>query len=134
MIRIVFSLVASIGLWASAHADAVDQATVDALAQSYTFGAAETVHQGCRITLQAAPVRSRDTRPVHLNSACRERFPVLRAVTRWRPTGGASVALFGGEPLHEIADFSPVQDGSGVYLRGGFEGDTNIYELRTPGS
>lgn len=103
--------------------NAVDQATIEALARSYSFGVAETQLGGCAVTLKANSA-------VELGANCRARFPVLRDVTSWTPTGGASIALFGGTPLREIADFAPVQDGTGVYLRGGFEGDRNLYELR----
>jgi hypothetical protein len=112
--------------------DAVEGAAVTTLAQTYTFGVAEMAPGSCLVTLTKAPVREvdeRTARPVKLNAAC-GKFASLAGVTHWVPTGGASVALFGGDPLREIADFSPVQDGSGVYLRGGFAGDARIYELR----
>jgi len=120
---------------ATAPAEAVDQAAVDAFAQTYTFGVPGGVPNECRVTLAATPIlRTPEhvTRPVQINAACRQNFRSLSAVTRWSPTGGASIALFGGEPVRELADFSPAQDGTGVYLRGGFQGDANIYELRAP--
>jgi hypothetical protein len=135
MIRASLLLASAIGISAFglSQAETVNQATIDALARSYSFGVVETAHDRCRVTLTATPARRASgraaTRPVSFNSACRK-FASLRGVTHWAPTGGASVALFGGDRLHEIADFSPVQDGTGVYLRGGFAGDARLYELR----
>lgn len=91
---------------------------------------------GCRVTLEAAQVRrvaGQTTRSVSFGSACGEQFAVLRAVRQWAWTGGGSIAFFGGDPTRELSDFSPVQDGTGVYLRGGFEGDAGVYELRKLG-
>jgi hypothetical protein len=107
----------------------VDQATVDALATTYTFGAVEAPLTGCIVTLEATPS---DLRSVTVNASCRDRFAFLRAVSRWEPTGGGSIRLLGGEPLRELSNFSPVQDATGVYLRGGFEGERSAYELRPP--
>jgi hypothetical protein len=134
MIRASLLFASVIGISASglSQAETVSQATLGALAQSYTFGVVENAPGSCRVTLASTPVRhalGRATRPVTLNSAC-QKFASLRGVARWSPTSGASIALFGGAPLHEIADFSPVQDATGVYLRGGFAGDAHIYELR----
>ena len=108
------------------------QATVDALAGRYNFGAAEAPLTRCAVRLGAKPVRGagRVGLPVTINAKCRWSFPALRLVSRWEPAGGASLHLLGGRPLHELSDFSPVQDGSGVYLRGGFAGDRKVYELR----
>jgi hypothetical protein len=58
---------------------------------------------------------------------CFEKYPALRGFTAWAPTGAGSVALFAGA---QRADFSPVQAGAGVYLRGGFSGDPKLYEMR----
>jgi hypothetical protein len=132
MTRISFLLAAVIGLSGAAMAD-VEQATVDALAGTYVFGASEMPGEGCRVTLKREPVLRKAQhvlRPALFNSACAKTFSSLHGVTHWAATGGASIALFGGDPLTETADFSPVQDATGVYLRGGFEGDSKIYELR----
>lgn len=112
---------------------APDQATIDGLANDYALAVAG-VPVRCTLSLKAkfaragAPLRL----PVSMSGSCRDRFPSLGRVSNWEPTGGGSIRLLGGTPLRELADFSPVQDGSGVYLRGGFAGDSTIYELRLP--
>lgn len=108
------------------------RAAVDALAGAYDFGVAEAPLRGCVVTLKGAPAQTKGRAglPVSLGASCRHRFPVLRNVLRWEPTGGGSVRLLGGKHLHELSDFSPVQDGSGVYMRGGFEGAARVYQLR----
>src|SRR5689334_22662560 len=129
---LLFTAAIGIAGFGFARAEDVNQATLDALAQRYAFNAIATPNAGCHVTLAASPVRHSSEhamRPVTFNSACRT-FASLRGITHWSPTGGASLALFGGKPLQEIADFSPVQDGTGVYLRGGFAGDARVYELR----
>ena len=105
---------------------------VDALTGAYDFGVAEAPLRGCVVTLKgpSAQTKRRAGMPVTINARCRHRYPILRSVSRWEPTGGGSVRLLGGKRLRELSDFSPVQDGSGVYLRGGFEGEANVYELR----
>ena len=110
----------------------VDAATVEVLAMTYTFGPVEVPLVGCVVTLKATPHRTagRFGYPVAINAACREHFSWLRTVSRWEPTGGGSLRLLGGAPFRELADFSPVQDGTGVYLHGGFAG--HLYELRPP--
>lgn len=113
----------------------VEQAAVGSIAGTYTFGAVEASLVGCRVTLEATPVgrgAGHTTRSVSFSAACGERFAALRAVRQWAWTGGGSIAFFGGDPARELSDFSPVQDGTGVYLRGGFEGDAGVYELRQP--
>jgi hypothetical protein len=112
----------------------VDQATLGALATRYTFASAGALPQGCIVTLSRGPAL---TKPrlgfaVTINAACRRHYPSLKAVARWEPTGGGSLRLLGGSPLHELSDFSPVQDASGVYLRGGFDGERTVYQLRPP--
>ena len=114
--------------------NAVDPATVEALATTYTFGVTDEPLLGCIVKLKPMQKRSKGKsgRPVEINEQCRDRFPALSQVTRWEPTGGGSIKLLGGKPYQELSDFSPVQDATGVYLRGGFEGDKAIYELRPP--
>jgi hypothetical protein len=121
---------------AAARSAPEDQAAVDLLARTYTFGEAEAPLMGCNVALDATAVdvAGRPARRVRVAPGCLKAFPSLGAVTHWAPTGGASIALLGGDPLSELADFSPVQDGTGVYLRGGIAGDKRIYELRTPGT
>ena len=52
----------------------------------------------------------------------------VRTIDSWAPaTPGAGVRLYHGR--EELGDFSPVQDGSGVYLRGGLS-DGAVYDLR----
>ncbi len=97
--------------------DAPGPDLLDALSGHYSFGFAEKKPQGCIVTLEASAGQA-----VRMGERCK-RYAVLHDITRWEPTGGASIRLMGGRPLHEIADFSPVQNGSGVYLRGGFSGD-----------
>ena len=126
MIRIAIAWIALTAAVVAAMAEPVDQATVDLLATTYTFGVAEAPQGRCTVTLNAAPTTS-----VTIGKHCRD-FAVLRDVTRWEPTGGASISLLGGTPLRELSNLSPVQDGTGVYLRGGFAGDKNVYELRPP--
>jgi hypothetical protein len=112
-----------------------EQAAVGSLVGTYTFGVAEASLVGCRVTLEATPVgqvAGQTTRSVSFSSACGENFASLRAVRQWTWTGGGSISFFGGDPTRELSDFSPVQDGTGVYLRGGFEGHTGVYELRQP--
>jgi hypothetical protein len=111
-----------------------EQAAVGSLVGTYTFGVAEASLVGCRVTLEATPVghaAGHTTRSVSFGSAC-ENFASLRAVRQWAWTGGGSISFFGGDPTRELSDFSPVQDVTGVYLRGGFEGDAGVYELRQP--
>ena len=87
------------------------------------------------LTLAATPVgrlAGQTTRSVSFSSACVEKFTSLRAVRQWAWTGGGSISFFGGDPIRQLSDFSPVQDGTGVYLRGGFEDDAGVYELRQP--
>ena len=112
-----------------------DRAAVDALTGAYDFGVAEAPPRGCVVTLKgpSAQTKRRAGMPVAINARCRHRYPILRSVSRWEPTGGGSVRLLGDKPLRELSDFSPVQDGSGVYLRGGFEGEAKVYELRARG-
>lgn len=111
---------------------AVDKATVEVLATTYTFGVAEAPLVGCVVVLRAKPLRAKERVgfPVAINGECRKHFPWLRKVSRWEPTGGGSLRLLGGARFRELADFSPVQDGTGVYLHGGFAG--HLYELRPP--
>jgi len=109
---------------------AFDAATVDVLATTYAFDATGARPSGCTVSLAASPVE-RAGRPVTIGAGCRERYPALAAVTHWKPTGGASISLL-GERSQVLSDLSPVQDGSGVYLRGGFEGDQTVYEMRPP--
>jgi hypothetical protein len=113
---------------------AVDRAAIAALATTYTFGVSDEPLLGCIVKLKPALKRSkgRSGRPVEINEQCHDRFPALSRVTRWEPTGGGSIRLLGGKPYQELSDFSPVQDATGVYLRGGFKGDKAIYELRPP--
>ena len=113
----------------------IEQAAVGSIVGGYTLGAAEASLVGCRVTLEATPMgraAGHTTRSVSFSSACVENFAALRAVRQWAWTGGGSIAFFGGDPSRELSDFSPVQDGTGVYLRGGFEGDAGVYELRQP--
>src|SRR6185369_12382349 len=118
---------------AMAKTDAsVDQAALQSLATTYSFGVAETASAGCVVRLKAVRGKVRRGFPLSINARCRQRFPILRTVSRWEPTGGGSLRLLGGSPFHELSDFAPVQDGSGVYLRGGFAGDRHVYELRPP--
>jgi hypothetical protein len=126
MIRTSLFITGLFAVTLGAAAESVDRATVDALATTYTFGVAEAPTVGCIVELKA------ERRVVVINDRCRERFPQLGAVSNWQPTGGASIALFGGTPLRELSNFSPAQDGTGVYLRGGFAGDPAVYELRPP--
>jgi len=123
MIRIA---IAWIAMTVAAMAEPIDQATVDLLATTYSFNVAEAPQGRCTVTLNAAPATS-----VTIGKHCRA-FTVLRDVTHWEPTGGGSIRLLGGTPPRERANLSPVQDGTGVYLRGGFAGDKNVYELRPP--
>ncbi len=111
------------------------RAAVESLAGAYTFAVAEGAGRGCVVRLLRAPVQTkrRAGLPVAIDAGCRRRFPVLRAVVRWQPTGGGSLRLLGGAPFRELSDFSPVQDGSGVYVRGGFAGAPQVYELRARG-
>ncbi len=112
-----------------------EQAAVGSLVGTYTFGVAEDSRVSCRVTLEATPVghlAGQTTRSVSFSSACGENFASLRAVRQWAWTGGGSISFFGGDPTRELSDFSPVQDGTGVYLRGGFEDETGVYELRQP--
>jgi hypothetical protein len=114
---------------------AIEQAAVGSIVGAYTFGVAEASLVGCGVTLEATPVgraAGHTTRSVAFSSACGDHFATLRAVRQWAWTGGGSIAFFGGDPTRELSDFSPVQDGTGVYLRGGFEGDVRVYELRQP--
>jgi hypothetical protein len=108
----------------------VDAATVDVLATTYAFDATGAPPSGCTVSLAASPVE-RAGRPVTIGSACGARYPVLAAVTHWEPTGGASISLL-DKRSQASSDLSPVQDGTGVYLRGGFEGDQTVYEMRPP--
>jgi hypothetical protein len=126
MIRIAIAWIAMTCAAVAAMAEPVEQATVDLLATTYAFGVAGSPQGRCTVTLNAAPATS-----VTLGKHCRD-FPVLREVTHWEPTGGASIRLLGGTPLRELSNLSPVQDATGVYLRGGFAGDNNLYELRPP--
>lgn len=126
MIRIAIAWIALSAAVVAAMAEPVDQATVDILATTYTFGVAEAPQSRCTVTLNAAPTTS-----VTIGKHCGD-FAVLRDVTHWEPTGGASISLLGGTPLGERANLSPVQDATGVYLRGGFADDKNVYELRPP--
>lgn len=109
------------------------QAAVEGLAGAYTFGVAGTEFGGCVVRLGATPPETKDLPgfPVTIGATCLRRFASLKDVSRWQPTGGGSFRLLGGAPLREISNFSPVQDGSGVYSRGGFENDKNVYELRS---
>jgi hypothetical protein len=125
MIRIAVACAALAAAAFAAPAEPVSQATVDLLATTYTFAVAETPPGRCTVTLDAAPTT------VTIGQHCRA-FTVLRDVTRWKPTGGASISLLGGAPLRELSNLSPVQDATGVYLRGGFAGDKRVYELRPP--
>jgi len=111
-----------------------DQGTVDALAATYTFSMTDQPLVGCIVELKATPVQAKGRfgRPVKINEQCTDRFPFLAQVTRWEPTGGGSIRLLGGKPFQEISDFAPVQDASGVYLRGSFPDDKSTYELRPP--
>lgn len=135
MTRASLLFIAMIGLSVVAvasPASSVDVATIDALAVTYRFQATNASDAGCHVTLKREPLLQSNVealRPVDVAAACRA-FSSLHGVTHWAATGGASVALFGGDPLTEASDFSPVQDATGVYLRGGFAGDTRIYELR----
>jgi hypothetical protein len=126
MIRIVVVLTALAAATFAAMAEPVSQATVDLLATTYTFAVAETPPGRCTVTLNAAP-----TTNVTIGKHC-STFTVLRDVTRWEATGGGSIRLLGGTPLRALSDLSPVQDATGVYLRGGFAGDKTVYELRPP--
>ncbi len=109
------------------------QAAVEGLAGAYTFGVAGAEAGGCVVRLEAAPPETKSLPgfPVTIGAICLRRFASLSDVWRWQPTGGGSFRLLGGAPLREISNFSPVQDGSGVYGRGGFENDKNVYELRS---
>jgi hypothetical protein len=114
----------------------VEQLAVGSFVGAYTLGVAEASLVGCRVTFEATPVghvAGHTTRSVSFSSACGENFASLRAVRQWAWTGGGSIAFFGGDPTRELSDFSPVQDATGVYLRGGFEGDSGVYELRPQG-
>lgn len=108
----------------------LDAATVDVLATIYAFDATGAPPSGCTVSLAASPVE-RAGRPVTVGAPCLARYPVLAAVTHWEPTGGASISLL-GERSQALSYLSPVQDGTGVYLRGGFEGDQTVYEMRPP--
>jgi len=108
----------------------VEAATVDVLATTYAFDATGAPPSGCTVSLAASPVQ-RAGRPVTIGAACRARYPVLAAVTHWEPTGGASIRLW-GKRSRVLSELSPVQDGNGVYLRGGFEGDQTVYEMHPP--
>jgi hypothetical protein len=138
MIRIAIACVCGTAAFFSAAADsalpsrAADEAVIRALAVPYTFNVVNAARGGCVVRLEAAPAQSdrQIGHPLFIDRRCRARFPVLRLVARWAPTGGASIRLLGGTPLRELSDFSPVQDGSGVYLRGGFAGAAGVFELR----
>lgn len=108
------------------------QAAVEGFAGAYTFGVAGAQLQGCVLRLEEAPdAKGLPGLPVTIGAKCLRKFASLKDVSRWQPTGGGSFRLLGGAPLREISNFSPVQDGSGVYSRGGFENDKNVYELRS---
>jgi hypothetical protein len=126
MIRIAIAWIALTAAVVGAMAEPVDQATVDLLATTYTFGIAEARQGRCTVTLNAVPTTS-----VTIGKHCGG-FAVLRNVTRWEPTGGGSIRLLGHAPLRELSNLSPVQGATGVYLRGGFAGDKRVYELRPP--
>ncbi|MES1199662.1 MAG: hypothetical protein ABUS48_06755 [Pseudomonadota bacterium] len=138
LIRVSAFFAAVVGLSAClpiepSQPSSTEQAAVESIVGAYSFGAAEASLVGCRVTLEATPVGRADghtTRSVSLSSACGEHFPALRAVRQWVWTGGGGIAFFGSQPSRELSDFSPVQDATGVYLRGGFEGDAGVYELR----
>jgi len=140
LIRASALFVALIGLSACTPSEhpqpsSTEQVAVGLLAGAYTFGVAEGSLVGCRVTLAATPVgrlAGQTTRSVSFSSACVEKFTSLRAVRQWAWTGGGSISFFGGDPIRQLSDFSPVQDGTGVYLRGGFEDDAGVYELRQP--
>lgn len=69
---------------------------------------------------------------VHLawvEARCAELFPALSKLARWTPTAGGSLSLLDADDK-SIGDFSPVQDGTGVYIRGGVGG--KLFDLRTP--
>jgi hypothetical protein len=136
-IALIFAVLGLSGCVTTEHSQqsSIEEAAVGSIGGTYTFGVAEGPLLGCRVTLEATPVgraAGHTTRSVSFSSSCRERFAVLRAVRQWAWISGGSIAFFGGEPFRELSDFSPVQDGTGVYLRGGFERDTGIYELRQP--
>ncbi len=64
-----------------------------------------------------------------VEARCAEVFPALGKLARWTPTAGGSLSLLDAEDK-SIGDFSPVQDGTGVYIRGGVGG--KLFDLRTP--
>lgn len=105
---------------------------VAALARTHRIVLAGETRPSCDVKLNAAAQAGGDpsVHPASVDQACVKTFPALKTLAAWKVTGGASIELLdarGGV----IGDFSPVQDATGVYLRGGAGG--RIYELRTPG-
>lgn len=126
----------------AAPAPATD--AISEIAHVYAFSAAVTGGEGapvgpddpnCLIKLDADDMDPREqvvVRRVWMEPACYPAFPALRAVTQWELIPAAGVRLLGGDPLATIGEFSPVQDGTGVYIRGGAGSDGKVYEMRTP--
>ena len=116
-------------------AAAGERAAVEAIAGAYTLAEVGSPNETCRVTLDPSPaVRAAGLtiRSLSFGATCREHIAALAAARQWAWTGGGSISLFGGGPTRELAHFSPVQDATGVFLRGGFAGDAAIYELRRP--
>jgi hypothetical protein len=107
-------------------------AAVMALAGTYAV-ARDGAETGCTLALKPTALgqaERRVVRAVEFAEPCRDVAPALLAATGWAWTGGGSVTLYGGRTLREKAHFSPVQDGTGVYLRGAAAGSANLLELR----
>jgi hypothetical protein len=116
---------------------AVERTAVEALAGVYNLAAAESSVTDCRVSLSASAAGREahlTTYSLSLSDGCRELFAALGAARFWAWTGGASISFLGGDPIHEVAHFSPVQDASGVFLRGGLAGEAGVYELRPANS
>jgi hypothetical protein len=115
----------------SAAEESPEAANVAALAGIYEFTPVGEAEPTCLIRLDAddqgiadEPVRLAWTTP-----RCWEPFPALRKLERWAPVAAGSLKLI-DDAGNTIGEFSPVQDGTGVYLRGGAGGA--VFQMKQP--
>ncbi|HVY90814.1 MAG TPA: hypothetical protein VG942_18245 [Hyphomonadaceae bacterium] len=106
----------------TAKADDAHAAAQAALGVTYEVKLTGGPTAPCQLKLDPATLAT--TTP-----ACQAQYPLIQHVTKWKATEGGSLSLLAANGT-SLADFSPVQDGTGVYLRGGADGA--IYELWPP--
>lgn len=106
-----------------------EQFNLKALSGLYRINVVGADKVSCTLRLDADDV-ARGPDPIRLVAVeplCFTALHTLHEVAQWAPRGPGSLALF-DRNHKELGDFSPVQDGTGVYLRGGVS--DQLFEMR----